>query len=68
MSARVWKQVVQVGQTVKANDDLLVLEAMKMELAVKAPADHAHYTVTAVLKREGDLVEPGDVLVLLDHL
>lgn len=66
MSARVWKEVAGVGQTVQVDDDLLVLEAMKMELAVKAPADHARYTVTAVLKREGDLVEPGDVLVLLD--
>ena len=66
MSARVWKGLVQVGQTVQCNDDLLVLEAMKMELAVKAPNDHPRYSVTAVLKREGDLVEPGEVLVLLD--
>lgn len=66
MSARVWKQVVQVGQTVKSNGDLLVLEAMKMELAVKAPTDHPLYNVAAVLKREGELVDPGDVLVLLD--
>lgn len=66
MSARVWKAVAVVGQTVQVDDDLLVLEAMKMELAVKAPTDHARYTVTAVFKREGDLVEPGDVLVLLD--
>lgn len=66
MSARVWKEVAAVGQAVQVDDELLVLEAMKMELGVRAPADHARYTVTAVLKREGDLVEPGDVLVLLD--
>ncbi|KAK5939434.1 hypothetical protein PMZ80_008738 [Knufia obscura] len=66
MSAKVWKQVVAVGSTVKPGEDLLVLEAMKMEISVKAPMVRDLYNVTAVQKREGDLVEPGDVLVLLD--
>ncbi|ETN43925.1 urea carboxylase [Cyphellophora europaea CBS 101466] len=65
MSARVWKQVASNGSMVKSGEDLLVLEAMKMEIAVKAPGDGPKYSVVAVLKQKGDLVEPGDVLVLL---
>jgi biotin carboxyl carrier protein len=48
---------------VKKGDTLLVLEAMKMELPVRAPGDG---TVTAVSCREGELVQAGVVLVELE--
>lgn len=44
------------GQTVSRGDTLVVLEAMKMELPIKAPRDGV---VKAVHCREGDLVQPG---------
>ena len=47
-------------------DVLLILEAMKMEILVKAPAGKGLYTVARALKGEGELVEPGDVLFALD--
>jgi biotin carboxyl carrier protein len=50
----------EVGQQVARGETLLILEAMKMELPVRAPADG---TVTAVNCIEGDLVQPGLPLI-----
>jgi urea carboxylase len=56
---------VAVGATVAKGDTLLVLEAMKMELPVRAPAAG---TVAALACREGELVQPGVPLIELDEL
>jgi biotin carboxyl carrier protein len=60
MPATVIKVLVTPGATVKSGDTLLLLEAMKMELPIRAPADAV---VTAVHCREGDLVQPDVALV-----
>jgi biotin carboxyl carrier protein len=60
MPATVVRVVAGPGTRVSAGDALVVLEAMKMELAIRAPRDGV---VTAVHCREGDLVQPGVVLV-----
>ena len=62
MPATVIKVLVKAGAPVKKGDTLLLLEAMKMELPVRAPADG---TVMAVSCREGDLVQPDQTLVEL---
>jgi 3-methylcrotonyl-CoA carboxylase alpha subunit len=46
--------------TVKAGDTLVVLEAMKMELAIRAPRAGV---IRAVHCQEGALVQPGTVLI-----
>ena len=51
---------VAAGQTVKAGDVLVVLEAMKMELAVTAPHDGR---IRGVACRVGELVQPDVPLV-----
>ena len=51
---------VAVGDAVVRGDTLIVLEAMKMELPVRANADG---TVSAVHCSEGDLVQPGRPLI-----
>lgn len=66
MNAKVWKVKHEEGSIVEPDDVLLVLEAMKMEISVKAPAGKPGYKVAKVLKGEGELVEPGDMLVALD--
>lgn len=51
---------VEAGATVAKGDVLLVLEAMKMEHSIRAPADG---TVAEILYRAGDLVDGGAALV-----
>jgi len=54
---------VAPGQAVNAGDVLIVLEAMKMELAVAAPHEGR---VRAIACKVGELVQPGVPLVELD--
>jgi 3-methylcrotonyl-CoA carboxylase alpha subunit len=51
---------VDAGDSVQRGQELVVVEAMKMELAVKATADG---TVTAVLCSPGDRVQRDQTLV-----
>ncbi len=51
---------VKTGDVVKAGDQLLILEAMKMENILKAPGEG---TVKNVKVKKGDSVEKGQVLV-----
>jgi biotin carboxyl carrier protein len=60
MPATVRKIAVAPGATVKKGDTLLVLEAMKMELPVRALSDGV---VASISCREGELVQPGIPLV-----
>ena len=62
MPATVRRIEAKPGQAVRRGDVLIVLEAMKMELPVRAPADG---TVARVNCREGDLVQPGQELAEL---
>jgi 3-methylcrotonyl-CoA carboxylase alpha subunit len=62
MSATVVRIVVQPGAAVQAGDTLIVLEAMKMELPIRAPRAGI---VRAIHCHEGDLVQPGVLLVEL---
>ena len=60
MPATVIRVLVAPGVHVTKGDTLVVLEAMKMELPVRALSDGA---VTAVHCHEGELVEADQVLV-----
>ena len=62
MPATVRRLAVKPGDRVNAGDVLIVLEAMKMELPVRAA--HAG-TVHAIACREGELVQPGVPLIEL---
>jgi 3-methylcrotonyl-CoA carboxylase alpha subunit len=63
MPATVVKILVAPGQTVRSGDTLLLVEAMKMELPIRAPGDA---TVKAVNCREGEMVQPDRMLVELE--
>jgi biotin carboxyl carrier protein len=60
MPATVLEVLVKPGDTIKKGDIVVVLEAMKMELPVRAPGDGV---VAAVLCREGELVQADAMLV-----
>lgn len=55
--------VAAPGKAVKAGDDLVFIEAMKMETPVKAPQDG---TVATVEVNKGEAVDSGKVLVTLN--
>lgn len=63
MPGKVFKVLVKVGDSLKAGQTIMILEAMKMEHAIKAGKD-------GVLKKlffqEGDLVQGGKLLAELD--
>jgi biotin carboxyl carrier protein len=59
MPGRIRKALVRRGEAVARGQVVLVLEAMKMEHAIRAPRDGV---VTKLEHREGDLVEAGAVL------
>lgn len=63
MPGTVVNVVVSAGQAVKAGDDLVFIEAMKMETPVKAPQDG---TVATIEVAKGEAVDSGKVLVTLN--
>ena len=52
----VWKIVAKEGDEVKAGDQILILEAMKMEIPVVSPVDG---TVNSIVVKEGDATTAG---------
>lgn len=63
MSGIILKIFVSPGQKINAGDNILILEAMKMENEIKADTSGI---VKSVLVKEGDAVETGQVLVELE--
>jgi acetyl-CoA carboxylase biotin carboxyl carrier protein len=63
ISGRVWKLETQVGDRVAADDAILVLESMKMEIPVSAPVAGR---VLEIRVAERDLVEEGQVVAVLE--
>ena len=63
ITGTVWKVEVSVGQTVAPGDVLVILESMKMEMPVEAPAAGK---VKEIRTAPGKPVSEGDVLVVLE--
>ncbi len=61
-AGKIFKIEKQVGAAVKKGDAVIILEAMKMEIPVVAPADG---TVASIDVNVGDTVESGAVLATL---
>ena len=59
----VWKITAKPGDVVAEDDTLLILESMKMEIAVAAPKAG---TVREIKVKETDLVREGQILVLME--
>ncbi len=59
----VWKITTAVGAQVGVDDELLILESMKMEIPVTAPRAG---TVREIRVKETDVVKEGQVLVVLE--
>ena len=59
----VWKIMTEPGAKVAEEDELLILESMKMEIPVTAPRAGV---VKEVRVKEGEVVKEGQVLVVLE--
>lgn len=60
VAGNVWKIEVTIGQAVAEGDVLVIIESMKMEIPVEAPAAG---TVRAIRVAEGDTIAEGAVVV-----
>ncbi|HEV2756266.1 MAG TPA: biotin/lipoyl-binding carrier protein [Actinomycetota bacterium] len=62
MVANVWKVVAAPGDHVEEGDTICILESMKMEIPVEAPAAGTVASVVA----EGAVVQEGDVIAVIE--
>ncbi|KAB2332268.1 acetyl-CoA carboxylase biotin carboxyl carrier protein subunit [Cytobacillus depressus] len=60
MAGSVWKVLVKEGDEIKAGQDVVILESMKMEIPIAAEVDGV---VTKVYAQEGEFVNDADVLL-----
>jgi acetyl-CoA carboxylase biotin carboxyl carrier protein len=60
MAGTVWKILVMPGDRVRAGQDVMILESMKMEIPITAEVDGI---VQSLIVQEGDFVNDGDVVL-----
>lgn len=63
LAGKVFDILVEVGAKVEEDDELLVIEALKMENTVFAPSGG---TVKEIRVNKGDPVEDGAVLMIVE--
>jgi acetyl-CoA carboxylase biotin carboxyl carrier protein len=63
MAGNVWKVLVKVGDRIEEDQDVVILESMKMEIPIAAEFDG---TVKEVKVNEGDFVNEGDIIVVIE--
>ena len=62
VAGRICSTPVQVGGTVADGDDVVIVEAMKMEIPVPAPASG---TITSLLVKVDDIVAEGQAIAIV---
>lgn len=63
--ATIYKVETKKGSKIKAGDVLVVLESMKMEINIVATSEHDGQQIGKILVGPGDVVKPGDALLIL---
>ncbi len=64
VAGNIWKMLVQPGDRIKAGQTVCILESMKMEIEITAPAGG---TVYAISRNEGQQVNAGQSLLILEE-
>ena len=62
LAGNLWKIVVREGQQVRADETLVILESMKMEIPVLAEGAG---TLAKLHVAEGDVVQEGDLIATI---
>lgn len=63
MAGSVWKIAVSQGEAVEEDQEIVILESMKMEIPIPAEDDGV---VKEIKVAEGDFVNEGDVIAILE--
>jgi acetyl-CoA carboxylase biotin carboxyl carrier protein len=64
ITGTVWKIVTKVGDKVEEDDEIMILESMKMEIPVLAPEDG---TIKSILVKEGASVVEDQTVATLEN-
>jgi acetyl-CoA carboxylase biotin carboxyl carrier protein len=62
IDGKIWKILVAVGDKVEMDEEVIILEALKMETPVYSENSG---TITEIRFKVGDAVAEGDVLVVI---
>ena len=63
IKAIVWKVLKETGDTVKIDDEIIILESMKMEIPISSEIDGK---IKSIEVSEGDEVDEGQVVAILE--
>lgn len=63
IAGNIWKVLIAVGDKVELDDELIIIEALKMETPIYCEDSGI---VTEIRVKEGAAVSEGDVLVVID--
>ena len=63
IAGSVWKIIAEEGATLAADETILILESMKMEIPITAPKTG---TLTKLLVAEGDMIGEGQPVATVD--
>ena len=63
IKAIVWKVLKETGDTVKVDDEIIILESMKMEIPISSEVNGK---IKSIEVNEGDEVDEGQVVVTLE--
>ncbi len=64
MAGSVWKILVKSGESVEAEQDLVILESMKMEVPIQSKTSGI---VKLIHVAEGDFVNEGETLITIEE-
>jgi len=64
LDGKVFQLKVKPGDTLEEDEEIMVIEAMKMETPIFAPCDG---TIREIKVKEEDQVEENDVLAIIDE-
>ena len=64
VTGNVWKVQARVGDVLAEEDVIMILESMKMEIALPSPTDGV---VTQIVLNEGSRVNPGQALIVIEN-
>ena len=63
IKAIVWKVLKETGDTVKIDDEIIILESMKMEIPISSEVNGK---IKSIEVSEGDEVDEGQLVAILE--